>query len=157
IYEGPPLLWTRLVVVSELPVERETLLLRLLGADRVLKQAIAELKALQEEAPERIPALPILLRLRLEIPADPAKRPSDDEEFLMNTQDIVEAWRREAIQEARAYDVLTVLRVRGIAVSAAARKRILAEPDLRRLERWHEKAIVATTLGEVLDDRAAGR
>jgi hypothetical protein len=68
-YEGPPLLWTRLVVVSELPVTRDTLLLRLLGAGRVLNQAIAELKALQAEAPERTLALPILLRLRLEISA----------------------------------------------------------------------------------------
>jgi hypothetical protein len=82
----------------------------------------------------------------------------------MNTQDIVDAWRREAIQEgraegraeARAHDVLTVLRVRGIAVSTAARKRILAETDLQCLERWLEKAGVATTLGEVIDDRAAG-
>jgi hypothetical protein len=48
IYEGPPLLWTRLAVVSELPVERNTLLLRLLGAGQVLKQAIAELKAAEE-------------------------------------------------------------------------------------------------------------
>src|SRR3954468_10206764 len=90
IYEGPPLLWTRLVVVSALPVTRDTLLLRLLGAGRVLKQAIAELKALRAEAPERTLALPILLRLRLEVPADSAKRTSDDQEFLMNTQDIVE-------------------------------------------------------------------
>jgi len=99
IYEGPPLLWTRLVVVSELPVVRDTLLLRLLGAGRVLKQAIAELKALPAEAPERALALPILLRLRLEIPADPAKQMNDDQEFLMNTQDIVDTWRQEAVQE----------------------------------------------------------
>jgi hypothetical protein len=99
IYEGPPLLWTRLMVVSELPVARDTLLLRLLGANRVLQQAIAELKALGAEAPERTLALPILLRLRLEVPADPTKRTNDDQEFLMNTQDIVETWRREAIQE----------------------------------------------------------
>ena len=99
IYEGPPLLWTRLVVVSELPVTRHTLLLRLLGAKRVLKQAIAELKELPAEARERTLALPILLRLRLEIPVDPAKQTNDDQEFLMNTQDIVETWRREAIQE----------------------------------------------------------
>ncbi|HET7500719.1 MAG TPA: hypothetical protein VFK02_06940 [Kofleriaceae bacterium] len=38
IYEGPPLLWTRLVVVSELPVTPDTLLLRLLGAGQVLRQ-----------------------------------------------------------------------------------------------------------------------
>jgi hypothetical protein len=99
IYEGPPLLWTRLVVVNELPVARDTLLLRLLGAGSVLKQAIAELKALQTEAPERALALPILLRLRLTVPSDPAKQTTDDQEFLMDTQDIVEAWRREAIQE----------------------------------------------------------
>ena len=41
---GPPLLWTRLVVVNELPVARETLLVRLLGAGAVLQQAIGELK-----------------------------------------------------------------------------------------------------------------
>jgi hypothetical protein len=41
LYEGPPLLWTRLVVVSELPVARDTLLVRLLGAGAVLKEAIA--------------------------------------------------------------------------------------------------------------------
>jgi hypothetical protein len=99
IYEGPPLLWTRLVVVNELPVTRETLLVRLLGAGAVLKQAIAELKELQAEAPERTLALPILLRLRLTVPSDPAKQTTDDQEFLMDTQDIVETWRREAIQE----------------------------------------------------------
>jgi hypothetical protein len=38
-------------------------------------------------------------RVRLEIPTDPAKRTSDDQEFLMNTQDIVETWRREAVRE----------------------------------------------------------
>ena len=99
IYEGPPLLWTRLVVVNELPVARDTLLVRLLGAGAVLKQAIAELKELQAEAPERTLALPILLRLRLTVPSDPAKQTTDDQEFLMDTQDIVETWRREAIQE----------------------------------------------------------
>lgn len=99
IYEGPRLLWTRLIVVSELPVVRDTLLLRLLGAGRVLRHAIAELKALPADAPERTLALPVLLRLRLDVPADPEKQTKDDQEFLMNTQDIVETWRREAVQE----------------------------------------------------------
>ncbi len=98
-YEGPPLLWTRLVVVNELPVARDTLLVRLLGAGSVLKQAIAELKELEAESPERTLALPILLRLRLTVPSDPAKQTTDDQEFLMDTQDIVETWRREAVQE----------------------------------------------------------
>jgi flagellar biosynthesis/type III secretory pathway protein FliH len=71
----------------------------LLGAGSVLRQAIAELKAMPAEAPERKLALPILLRLRLTMPSDPAKQTTDDQEFLMDTQDIVEHWRREAIQE----------------------------------------------------------
>ena len=65
--------------------------------------------------------------------------------------------RAEVRAETQANAVLTVLRVRGIAVPEAARKRILAQKDLHRLERWHEKAIVATSLGDVIDDRARGR
>jgi hypothetical protein len=99
LYEAAHLLFMRLVVVSELPVRRDTLLLRLLGADGVLRRALDELEALPEPAPERTLALPILLRLRLAIPTNPAERTSAEQEFLMQTQDIVENWRREAVQE----------------------------------------------------------
>jgi hypothetical protein len=136
IYEGPPLLWTRLVVVSELPVTRDTLLLRLLGAGRVLNQAIAELKALQAEAPERTLALPILLRLRLEIPTDPAKRTNDDQEFLMNTQDIVETWRREAIQEGIARSLVHVYEARFGAMPEELRAVIEDTHDEPTLYAW---------------------
>ena len=53
--------------------------------------------------------------------------------------------------EEAARAVLTALRVRGIAVPEAARERILAEKDPERLERWHERAIVAASIAEVLD------
>jgi hypothetical protein len=46
--------------------------------------------------------------------------------------------------------VLTALRVRGIVVPDATRERILAETDLDQLQRWHEKAIVAGSLDEVI-------
>jgi hypothetical protein len=52
---------------------------------------------------------------------------------------------------ARARDVLTVLRVRGIPVPDAAHERILAEKDLARLERWIERAILAASVAEVMD------
>jgi hypothetical protein len=60
----------------------------------------------------------------------------------------------EAQGEAKAHarDVLTVLRVRGIAVPDAARERILAERDPARLERWHERAILAGSIAEVLGE-----
>jgi hypothetical protein len=48
--------------------------------------------------------------------------------------------------------VLTVLRVRGIAVSDTNRERILAEKDPARLERWHERAILATSVAEVFHE-----
>jgi hypothetical protein len=60
--------------------------------------------------------------------------------------------RGEGRVETRAGAVLTVLRVRGITVSDVARERILAQKDAERLERWLEKAIVATSVDEVIDD-----
>ncbi|WP_437730618.1 hypothetical protein [Sorangium sp. So ce1335] len=60
--------------------------------------------------------------------------------------------RDEGLRETRARDVLTVLRARGIAVSDAARERILAENDPERLERWLEKAAVAESIAEFLDE-----
>ncbi|MEP7123608.1 MAG: hypothetical protein ABJE95_21950 [Byssovorax sp.] len=98
VYLAPPRLFTGLVVISELPATRETLLLRLMGAGRTLQRAIAELRALPTNAPESAIVLPVLLRYRLDVPADLAKRTSDDEEFLMSTHEIVEAWKREQRQ-----------------------------------------------------------
>jgi hypothetical protein len=54
--------------------------------------------------------------------------------------------------EEAARNLLTVLRVRGIAMSDAARERILAQKDPARLERWHERAILAASIAEVIDD-----
>jgi hypothetical protein len=45
-----------------------------------------------------------------------------------------------------------VLRVRGIAVSDGARQRIQSQRDPEQLERWLEKAVVATSIGDVIDD-----
>jgi hypothetical protein len=56
----------------------------------------------------------------------------------------------EAKGEARA--LLTVLRVRGIVVPDAARERTLAERDPERLERWVERAMVAASVAEGIDD-----
>ncbi|AUX46075.1 uncharacterized protein SOCE26_075800 [Sorangium cellulosum] len=47
---------------------------------------------------------------------------------------------------------LIVFRVRGIAVPDAARERILAERDAERLERWHERAILAAFVEDVLHE-----
>jgi hypothetical protein len=48
--------------------------------------------------------------------------------------------------------LLTVLRVRGIAVSDAVRGRILAQKDPERLEHWLEKAAVASSITAILEE-----
>jgi len=58
----------------------------------------------------------------------------------------------DARAEGHADALLTVLRVRGIAVPAGARDRILAQKDLEQMTRWLEKATVASTIAEVIDD-----
>jgi len=160
IYESPRLFWTRLVVVSELPVKRNTLLLRLLGAGLVLKQAVAELKALQAEAPERILALPLLVRLRREVPTNPAEQTSDDQEFLMQTQDIVETWRQEAVQEGRQEGrqrlqevLLRLLRQRfgSEEVDDQVEQRV-ATASIEQIETWTGRVLSAATLSELLAD-----
>jgi hypothetical protein len=67
-----------------------------------------------------------------------------------------EEGKAEARAETQADAVLTVLRVRGIAVPEAARQRIVAEKDLEQLKRWHEKAITASSIAEVIEGAVAG-
>jgi hypothetical protein len=98
LYTAAPALHFGLLVVSELPRTRDTLLLRLMGAGRVLKRAIADLRALPEATPERDAALPVLLRLRLDAPP-PDARTADDQEFMMSTEDVVEVWKRQVFEE----------------------------------------------------------
>src|SRR6185436_18600670 len=69
---------------------------------------------------------------------------------------IAEQDARGALSLARAEEaaraLLTVLRARGIAVPDAIRERILAQKDTERLERWLEKAAVAASDAEVIDE-----
>jgi hypothetical protein len=60
--------------------------------------------------------------------------------------------RTEGRTEEAARALLTVLRVRGIAVPDAVRERILAQKDPERLERWLEKAAVAASVAAVIDE-----
>jgi hypothetical protein len=165
---GDDVLRVGIVVTSRLPRDRSTLLVRLMAAGPLLAPAIEELRALPPGAHERTVAEQILLKLRSTLGHKP-KRTRKEQEFIVAMQKSWEDARAEGRTEGRAEGraetqanaILTVLRVRGIAVPEGARKRILAQKDLHQLERWHEKAIVATSLGdvmgEVIDDRGRGR
>lgn len=63
------------------------------------------------------------------------------------TQGLAQGRAKEA-----AHNLLSVLRVRGIAVPDAVRERILAQAVPERLERWLEKAVVAASVSEVIDE-----
>jgi hypothetical protein len=153
---GDDVLRVGIVAASELPRDRTTLLVRLMAAGPLLAQAIKDLSELPPSAHERVVAERILLRLRGSLRKQP-KRNRKEQEFIVAMYKTWEETRAEGRAEGQANAVLTALRVRGIAVTEAARKRILAQKELPRLERWLEKAIVATSLGEVIDDRVEDR
>ena len=60
--------------------------------------------------------------------------------------------RKEGRTEEAVHAVLAVLRVRGITVPDTMRERILSEKDPGRLERWHERAVLAASIAEVIDE-----
>jgi hypothetical protein len=98
---------------------------------------------------ERAVAEPILLQFQQVLGLESSQTP-DEQEFLMA---MYKSWE-DARAEGRADALLTVLRARGIAVPDAARDRILAQRDQEQLKRWLEKAIVATSIGDVIDGQS---
>jgi flagellar biosynthesis/type III secretory pathway protein FliH len=141
----------------------------------VLRQAIAELEVLPADAPERVLALPILVRLRLAVPSDRTKQTSDEQEFLMSTQDIVEIWRQEAIQEGVKQGLeqgvkqgleqgvkqglererkllLRLLRRRFETEVDGETERRIAAASAEQIEIWAERVLSAATLAELLAD-----
>src|SRR5262245_62842867 len=83
----PPGVAARLVVVSELPVTRATLVLRILGAGPVLRAAIAELVALPKEAPERAIVRPLMLDFLKEV-CSASRRAEEEESGVTNTREV---------------------------------------------------------------------
>ena len=158
-FVGGNVLRVGLVVASELPRDRSSLLVRLMAAGPLLAQAIEDLSALPEDAHERVVAAQILLNMQHAF----SKKPNptlEEQEFMVATKD---AWakarengrdegRKVGHAEAAARAVLTVLRARSIELPEAARERILAEKDPERLERWLERAAVAASVADVIDE-----
>ena len=148
---GADILRTGIVVASELPRDRTSLLVRLMAGGALLAPAINDLAALPPNAYERAIAEPILLHLQHVLKESPSQDPNE-QEFIMVMLKSWEEGKAEARAEARADAVLTVLDVRGVVVPENVRARILAETDLNRLKRWLEKAVVGSSVAEVIDE-----
>jgi hypothetical protein len=87
------------VVIHQLPIGRDTLLLRLLGRDPVQKQAVEELLQLSEESLKRfifdkIGKYQIMLKSSRTLS-------KEDQETMVNIEPIYEAWLSEKQQEVR--------------------------------------------------------
>jgi len=155
---GADVLRVGLIAASELPHnDTTTLLVRIMAAGPLLPQAIKEVAALPPDAYERVITEPALLSFQRRLQQDPS-RPldRDEQEFIMA---MIKSWeetraeaRAEALTETRADAVLTVLQARGVDVPDAARERILAQKDFELLKRWLVKAVVASSIDEVIDE-----
>ncbi|MEO5730499.1 MAG: hypothetical protein ABI134_33735 [Byssovorax sp.] len=149
----------RIVVLAELARTRETLLLRMVGSGRLLREALLDLAMLPDDAWEKSIATPLLVHFRLgsEEPATSNTKEDDvSAEIQAWFEDYQQKLRAEERDQGRAEEaaraVLTVLRARSIAVPEAVRERILAQKDPERLQRWLENAAVAPSVAEVFDD-----
>jgi len=150
---GDDVLRVGIVVASELPRERSTLLVRLMAAGPLLPQAIEELSALPADAHERAVAEQILLNLQHALGKKPSRTP-DEEEFIMTMQNTWEKARDEGREEggqahARA-TLRRVLSLRKLALSRQDEARIDTCTDLATLDRWIDQAMAAQSAAEAL-------
>jgi hypothetical protein len=122
-----------------------------MAAGPLLADAIAELAELPDGAHERTVAEDILVRLQHRLDKRPSRTP-EEEELVVKIEGNWKDARRIGQTEADAQAVLTVLRARRVVVPDDARERILAEKDRGQLERWLERASVATSVAEVFDE-----
>jgi hypothetical protein len=152
-FHGDDLYRVGLVVAAELPRDRSTLLVRIMAGGAGLPAAVGDLAALPADAHERAVAEHIVLYLRESLGKQPGRTP-EEEELIVKMYTTWEEEKQQLRAEAAARSVLTVLRTRGIDVSDAARQRILAQKDPTRLERWLEKAVVATSVSQVIRERS---
>lgn len=91
---------TALVAIHQLPVNQQTLWLRLMGRDNVQKQAIAELLGLPEHHPMKQQTVEHLAVLQISLGT--GQNLSEDERTLaMNLTPVYEQWRLKTLQEGR--------------------------------------------------------
>jgi hypothetical protein len=124
-------------------------------AGPLLKDAIEDLAKLPADAIERGLVERDLVDLERTLGAKPSRTPQEEEIVAMVQGTFTEArkmGRAEGRAEGEARALLAVLRARGITVPDAARERILAQKDPERLERWVERAAVAASVADVIDE-----
>jgi len=136
IYATPPGFRVFVIVLSELPPTRRTLMLRLLGTGRILKAALRDLTALPDDAWEKSVALPWLVHLGIESSGEQA----GEEEVPVEIQEWFKSYQQKLREEGREEG-------RRLALSHLLAKR------LGRALTEQEQATLATRLEREGEDR----
>jgi hypothetical protein len=98
VYATKPGAWRiYVVVISELPRTRATLLLRLLGSPRVRRDGQRDLRALPADAWELQVAQQWLIRLCFDVPTEGLA--AEERESIMETREWYEEWHRKNVEE----------------------------------------------------------
>jgi hypothetical protein len=159
VYFLSDILRVGIVVASELPRDRESLLVRVMAAGPLLPRAIEDLSALPADAHERTVASQILLNLQHALDNKPNQTP-EEQEFIVSMQNIVERLRKEGHDKGRLAGVRLSLRrvlaLRKLVPNRTDEARIEACTDLPTLERWLDQALTAQNVAEALWVGAGG-
>jgi hypothetical protein len=146
---GGDVLRVGVIVASELPRRRSTLLVRLMAGGPLLGPAIAELGALPPEAHERAVAQDILLHFQNVIGQKPSRTP-EEQEFIVTMYTSWEDARVEGRLVGARSALRRVLAARKLTPGRADEARIDACTDVATLERWIDAAATATSVAEAL-------
>jgi hypothetical protein len=155
-----------IVVLSELPRERETLMLRLMGAKRVLREALEDLQILPDEAWERRAAVDAIDVLRSFATEAAGLIDRDEEAIIMGATETYERIKGEGREEGRQegrregrYEgvlegerriLLRQLEVRFGSLSERVVARVKAA-DATELERWAVRIMSAANAEQVVE------
>lgn len=166
VYRMAPLLHALVIVVNELPEDRSTLWLRLLGRAEVQLRAAMELGEMRGDKQLRDATLHLLTAWYQSLPQ--ALVIGSEQDATMNWRRVYAKWERETLKkgraeglaegkaeglaegkaeglaegkaeglaEGKAESVIFVLSVRGLPMTVTQRKQILACKDLARLDQW---------------------
>jgi hypothetical protein len=151
-----------LIVVSELPCTRETLLLRLMGKTPAREQALLEIRSLPPDDPDGPALHRFIAKLRHTFRRAKSINEQQREELLMTSagaeferyeQELIDKGRTEGIGKGKAQMLLRMLQLileaRGLPVSDEVRSRILSCSDATMLDLWAERALSATRAEDI--------
>lgn len=145
-----------LVIASELPAERSTLLVRIMAGGRQLTSAVREVAALPRTAFERVVAEPVLVDFQHRLEQQREDLDPDEEEFIMvmhrSWEDARAEGRAEGRVEGRVEGRLeTLRRLLALKFGGVSREheRLLEEASPEDLDRYLERILFADSVDAI--------